>query len=424
MYAWSNSEKCANAVGMHAQTSEQFGEDLKKRRELAGLSKTQLAQLSGLTRGTIDNLERGRHKPSPDTFERLAKVKALRYVEPEQPRRHETHLSPTYSPLDMAIRLQNALNSTSGATLDQAMLYVEPQSVLDWVKYCTDANYQANYRDRIPSAEVASKVARLAEETGIDVVALGSGDGRSEVRLVAHLLSTMRRAVHLDLVDVSHPLLITAYRHAVDVLAQHGTRVHPIHADFYDLRSYDPLTYRNPGDLRKRLWTLLGHTLGNLRDELLFLRELAGISRPGDLLVLDCQTTEFDAEAEIRANDRLLQGAFSELLTNWLLGPLRRHLALTELPKITPILSQHCSVPGSYSVTLTATVHKAEHKPIEWNLARFKRYMLSRLEAALDGIGWKTLSSYGYGPQQKCGLLLLQRKDSADDDSSGPESTT
>lgn len=394
---------------MCAQTAEKFGEDLKKRRTAAGISKTELATMSGLTRGTIRNLEEGTHLPSPDTLARLRKIKRLRYVDPETAKRSENHIAPSYSPIRLAEELQAAMRS-SGATLDQALLYAEPQSVLDWMKYCSDANYLANYRDRIPVSEVAEIAAKRVGATGVDVVALGSGDGRTEIRLVSHLLTATGQVVHLDLVDVSHPLLITAYRNGCDTLAAHGVRVHPIHADFYDLRGYEPLTYRARTDQRKRLWTLLGHTVGNLRDELLFLRDLAAISRPGDLLVLDFQTTTEVSEAEIRKTDRLLQGHFSELLLNWITGPLRRHLQLTEQPQITPWLNTHCTVPGSYAVTLTATLHKAERGPVAFHLARFKRYEVSRFDAALGGVGWKTVSTHSYGPPPpRCGLLLLER---------------
>lgn len=397
---------------------EDFGEKLRARRQAAGITKQQLATLSGLSRGTIRNLEASKHLPSPDTMARLRRVKALKYQDQQRPK--SELIADGYSPVRLAEELQAAMKS-HGATLDQAHLYLEPQSVLDWMRYCSDASYVSNYRDRIPVQAVAAELAPRCRDTGIDVVALGSGDGRTEIRLVAHLLEQLGQPVHLDLVDVSHPLLVSAYRAACDALAGHGVRVHPIHADFYNLRGHEPLTYRAPTDKRRRLWTLLGHTVGNLRDEMSFLRDLASISRAGDLLVLDFQQTEHEAEAEIRANDRLLQGQYSDLLLNWLTGPLRRHLALPEAPQIRSWLNLHCAIPGSYAVQLTATLHKPEVGAVDFQLARFKRYQRSRMSAALEQAGWLTVSQHSYGPPPpRCGLLVMECRGGAH----GPESET
>lgn len=67
--------------------AQSVGELLRSRRESAGLSVSELARRSGLTRGTIQNLESGRTAPTPETFRRLAEIVELQLSEPPHPLR-------------------------------------------------------------------------------------------------------------------------------------------------------------------------------------------------------------------------------------------------------------------------------------------------------------------------------------------------
>lgn len=57
---------------------QQIGQELRKRRECAGLTRSQLSRLAGVADSTIRNYERGRHRPTHRTIRRLSSVQALR----------------------------------------------------------------------------------------------------------------------------------------------------------------------------------------------------------------------------------------------------------------------------------------------------------------------------------------------------------
>lgn len=56
---------------------EQLGQELRRRRECAGLSRSQLSRLSGVAESTIRNYERGRHRPTYRTIQRVSSVSSL-----------------------------------------------------------------------------------------------------------------------------------------------------------------------------------------------------------------------------------------------------------------------------------------------------------------------------------------------------------
>ena len=55
-------------------TEATYGQALQRARELAGMSQSKLAELAGLQRTTIRNIERDITRAAPDTRLRLAKV--------------------------------------------------------------------------------------------------------------------------------------------------------------------------------------------------------------------------------------------------------------------------------------------------------------------------------------------------------------
>lgn len=389
---------------------DDFGQTLRAARERAGLSLQELANHAGVTMRTIGNIERGSHRPTRDTVRRLLGVAMLGLGEQTtQPER--SGYTPSYAPMRQVEELVTFFRGRGG-TVDQSWLYIEPQAALDWLRYCDDASYVTNYRDRVPLDQIANAVAQSVRPWSVDVVALGSGDGRTETRLVSHLLTETGKTVNLDLLDCSHHLLMTAFRNATEALARHGVKVHPIHGDFYGLLGYELLTFRAESDNRRRLWTMLGHTTGNLRDEVQFFRDLASISCTGDLIAIDFQIVRApaDDEAAVRAADKLLDGKIPELLRAWLSGPLRRNVGATDI-WIYPNLIQRCPVPGSYAVGINATV-KVNGRSQDYHLARFKRYDPAQLAASLASVGWSTVAEYRYGPDpQLCGVLVAEKRD-------------
>jgi len=60
---------------------QQFGIDLRQRREAASLTREQLCTLAGVSHATVRNIETGRHRPTARILCRLVAVPALRLSE-------------------------------------------------------------------------------------------------------------------------------------------------------------------------------------------------------------------------------------------------------------------------------------------------------------------------------------------------------
>jgi hypothetical protein len=65
----------------------------------------------------------------------------------------------------------------------------------------------------------------------------------------------------LNLFDISHPLLTTAYNHAMERLNRYGVQVETLHGDFHHLSGLAMLLPRPETTNRRRLYVMLGGTL-------------------------------------------------------------------------------------------------------------------------------------------------------------------
>lgn len=110
---------------------QSFGDLLRARREFVYMSVSELARRTGLSRGTIRNLESGRTAPTPDTVHRLSSVFELALPTKDQPREGRfapsAWLSPRYDPLKLASDMAQVFNGPGG-TLEQTFAYLDPQS--------------------------------------------------------------------------------------------------------------------------------------------------------------------------------------------------------------------------------------------------------------------------------------------------------
>ena len=102
---------------------------------------------------------------------------------------------------------------------------------------------------------------------------------------VEHLQRSLPRPPKLELflLDIRHVLLNAAHKHAVETLPT--TPVLTVHGNFYELPRYSMLT--QPRERCRRLYTLLGLTLVNLREEVRFFRDTLSCGASGDLFLCD-----------------------------------------------------------------------------------------------------------------------------------------
>lgn len=396
-----------------------FADLLRHRREKAGITVSELARLSGLTRGTIRNLESGRTAPTPETFRRLAQIADLDLT--EAPSRSDTTgfaptpsawLSPRYDPLQLASDMAQIFNGPGG-TLEQTFAYLDPQSAADWYEYSNLPGYLESFRSKIPVELLARAVMDASTAKSLDLVALGVGDGKSETRLTQALSQLLPgpAALRMYLLEISHPLLVTAYKHAVAGLPGE-LPVFPIHGNFLDLPRVLPLQ-QQPGRERRRLWTMFGNTMGNLAHEPSFLADVGASSRPGDLLLLDVQKTWAPARdlKAIRKDDPIFNGPMHPVAERWLSGPVLRHCRGAREVRFDLVPHNRCTLAGSYEITFSADVTFDGGRQRRFEVFRVRRYDVAKLTSELNDLGWRCVFSALYGPApEHMAMLLLQRQ--------------
>jgi hypothetical protein len=237
------------------------------------------------------------------------------------------------------------------------------------------------------------------------------------VRFTQHLLDHLPPScqLRLKLLDISHALLGTAYRHAVDLLEPRQVQIYTLHADFHHLMRYPELHYSAPGaPPRPRVFLLLGNTLANVDNELRFFQQLHESAVPGDLVVVDCQLAAAPADRpdEIRRLDSTIrEGKPSPEHAAWLSGPFRRHGRDVADVQISVELRQQCAVPGSYEADLVATVRNTDGSTRRFSSWRGRRYDPERLAGCLRELGWERVLLLPYGPDGKdaAAVMLLKR---------------
>jgi len=215
--------------------------------------------------------------------------------------------------------------------------------------------------------------------------------------------------VELCLLDISQPLLTSAYHHAVDRLArQPQVHVWALQGDFHHLPLYTAL-HRPAARRPRRLFTLLGETVAHLDHELQFLRQSLLDCDVDDLLLLDVPLAcaPCTDRTEIKRCDRLFGEGVPAPYAAWLARPLWRHCPQVERVEFHWVLERQCPVPGSYALHAVATVKSSQRADRQFSLFRLGRYDPAQLAHCLSELGWEEISAEPYGSEHS---LRLYRK--------------
>lgn len=401
---------------------EAFAAVLRDKRRAAGLGQEQLAKLASVSKRTIYNIEAARQAPSRATLCRLLAVPALRLhvsdfssdITADPAWAPNCWFASRYDPSQLQADMVQLLNGPGGQ-LEQTYLYLEPASANDYMALCSSAPVFVGFRNQAPLEQIAAQIAKRFAGVGVDVTALGSGDGRSEVRLVQALASARgaRPDLKLYLLDISHTLLTAAHKHATATLGSSVSEVFALHINFHDLARY-PVLHSPRTGRRRRLYTLLGGTMANLDNEVRFFQDLGHCAAAGDLCVIDIQLAYGPAERpdEIRRKDPPLAGPYDPPHLKWITGPLERHCHGLASINLRIDLTTHCPVPGSYELNNICHVKMRDGLERRYMVFRVKRYDAERLEQCLDGLGWQCLATlkYGVGAEKTAAVMLLRRK--------------
>ena len=417
-------------TAVDAEKLSQFAQTLRERRRAIKLTQEQLADRAGLSRGTIRGLEKTRHVPSTSTLMRLLAVRELKLDLEALPLATRADVSvipncwiaPGYDPLKLFAELLDQVNG-SGGSLEQTYAYLDHQSASKWHALITQSRYASMFRANMPLDAAAKQVLQSTQGAGLDVIALGSGDGKQEVRLVQLLLAHSARGerestpdLRLYLLDISQPLLGAAYKHAANTLGdKRGVFICAVQGNFHHLPRYTQLHYTPERSHRRRLICMLGLTVGNLDNEVTFFRHSLSCFAKDDLLLLDIQKTyaAVDDPDVIRQADPALASGVPKEHADFLSGPFASYCKDFVSVAFRFDLQTSCPVPGSYALEAVATVRLAGRRQKEFSAFRFKRYDVERLAGCLGSLGWELQADLPYGAAGEApvhSLLLFKKR--------------
>ena len=171
-----------------------FGKKVKQRRLQARLAQKELADLADVSESMIRFVESAQKRPSRRLLLRLLALSPLN-LHLEDIIGHNSQpgviptlwLAPHYDPRQLITDLVERLNG-SGCSLEQTTAYLDYQSSADWLATCNAPNYLAAFSNTEALEAVAARIAEQCGAGGVDLIAIGSGDAKREVKLVECLL--------------------------------------------------------------------------------------------------------------------------------------------------------------------------------------------------------------------------------------------
>lgn len=400
-----------------------FGTCVRDCRQRANLGQKELAAELDISTGTIRAIESGTRRPSRDLLLRMMALPSLglRMEDIAADAMGEgivptSWLAPHYDPTKMIADMTSVLNGTGGA-LEQTTAYLDHVSAIDFLGFANSPAYLAACGNVAVLDQVAELIATDCGAGGLDVIALGCGDAKREIRLVEGLLSHRYTQgisdIRLFLLDVSHSLLTIGHRNARAILGGRLRHILALHGNFHDLPKY-PLFSERDIKTRTRVFTMLGCTLANLDNEVRFFRDTLSPALKDDFFVTDFNNVFAPADQPdlIRKIDPVFQLGIRDVVESWLRGPLDRYVKGIVSAELGVELNTDSSIRGSYEITYTAQVKVAAaptHR--RFSLFRGKRYDPAQFEDFLRRSGWEAKARLPYGGNDRgqITLSLLKR---------------
>lgn len=395
-----------------------FGKRLKRKRAQADLGQKQLADIVDISEAMIRAIEGGQRRPSRAVLLRLLAAPALglRLEDIASDSANDgvvptSWLAPHYDPSQMITTMVEQLNGTGGS-LEQTSAYLDYQSAKDCLDIFSSQSYLDAFSNTTALEQVAQRISADSGAGGLDVIALGSGDAKREVKLVEHLLQHGRTHgvsdIRLFLLDVSHSLLTVGHRNAREALSGSVKSIIALHGNFHDLPKY-PLFSERDVRTRTRVFTMLGCTLANLDNEVRFFRDTMNSAAQGDFFVTDFTNAYAAADNpdEIRAKDPAYLAGIRDVYKTWLSGPLRRYQKGLVDVEFSIDIDTDCTIRGSYELTYVAhaTLEDAQSRR-RFAVFRVKRYDVEKLEECLIRSGWQPMERLPYGANDRSNITL------------------
>jgi L-histidine Nalpha-methyltransferase len=197
-----------------------------------------------------------------------------------------------------------------GKRIESGFAYWGVGPSVAWERACTDPAYLV-MRESIESFGDRFQHLKPSLPAGLSrmhYVSLGVGTGHKDAHILRHL-SSLADSICYFAVDMSAEMLRFGVRKSVESLRGREHLIFPIQIDFSRPKNLDALRKlidRWVGD-EPVLFSLLGNTLGNFKNDAELLKHISRILRPQDRLLLELASTDF-------ADERVANRAASEYL--------------------------------------------------------------------------------------------------------------
>jgi hypothetical protein len=326
-----------------------------------------------------------------------------------------SRFEPEVSPIQMSKELARACNTNRGSSIEQSYLYFEGSSAAGWADICNQQDYVATFEsysfDWVADLIKDHLFDTKFRKNRIDLIGIGSGDGKKEGKLIQGILDLCPDLqVRCHLLDKSNPLLVAAHNHLNDIFENSGrVEVFEHQGDFCRLSNLSDLFDSEENEQVLRVGCMFGGTLGNLDNELRFVRDsLSAALKPGDLFIPDVVLgfAPADDPSAIKLEDPRMssQGVFQNLTNNWLLSTLKRYREEWGSASFKHVLhakgSTTSPIPNTYTIETHVIVDSGTHKSA-FNMLRLHRYDQSSFIGTILKEGFQRLGGRTYGAQDK-----------------------
>ena len=149
------------------------------------------------------------------------------------------------------------------------MSILDHKSALDWIQLCNAPGYVAGFRECMPHSGIARRLREVVGQVGLDVIALGPGDGKAKSVLSSSYSKNASVPTCASTCSMSASRCsVGRSKHAADTFGDDpNVFVCGIQGNFHQLPRYMQLHYTPARSHRRRVYVMLGATLGNIDNE-------------------------------------------------------------------------------------------------------------------------------------------------------------
>jgi hypothetical protein len=165
---------------------------------------------------------------------------------------------------------------------------------------------------------------------------------------------------------------------------------------------------------RRRVYMMLGDTIGNIDNEPQFFQSAVSGAAPGDLLIFDAGlvfTDSLDPEV-IKRHDPALSKPVPDGHQRWLAGPIQRYCHDIQDISFTFRLDTNRPLSGSYGLQFMAKVSLPDRRSKEFCMWQVRRYDATSLIRCMRNFGWEHVGQIPFtgSKTRPKGVFMFQKQ--------------